>query len=201
MGSINLKALKNANFLSLVSNMGIAVFGFLRFILLFRTLAPNIFGEWVLYIAAGNFIEMLRFGITRTAIIRFLSGAKGEMRERFLGSNWVIGLSATIILAFLIWAIYWLFPESIKSSGYSLFFIWYPILSFVNLPFNNALSVMHADQRFDQILYIRIFNVGAFVLFLLLNLFILKWGIMMIHSPRDPSQRLLQSNLLKNQLH
>ncbi len=175
-----LKAFKNNNFLSLTSNVAIAVFGFLSFILLVRSLKPGIFGEWVIYIAAGNFFEMLRFGITRIAIIRFLSGAKGEERMKLVGSNWYIGLIATVIIAIIIWTIYFIFPTSIDVSGYSLFFIWYPLRSFINLPFNNAISILMADQRFDRILLIRLFETFPFMLFLLVNLFFLHYGIMII---------------------
>ena len=175
-----LKVFKNNNFLSLAGNLTVAVFGFLSFILLVRTLDPGIFGEWVIYITAGNFVEMLRFGITRTAIIRFLSGAKGDDRIKLLGSNWYIGLIATIIISLLIWIAYFFFHGSIKDSGYSLFFIWYPLLSFLNLPFNNAISVMMADQRFDRILLVRLVNTVIFVIFLFFNIFFLKLGIMAI---------------------
>jgi len=160
--------------------MVIAVFGFFSFFILIRTLEPNTFGEWVLYITAGNFIEMLRFGITRTAIIRFLSGAQDSEKEKLIGSNWIIGLLSTLIIVVILWLIYFLFPESIDSSGYSLFFIWYPLLALVNLPFNNALSILHAEQKFDKILYIRLLNVGAFVIFLIINIFIFQLGILEI---------------------
>ena len=174
------EALKNANFLSLSSNIGTAVFGFLSFIILVRTLVPDVLGEWVLYMAAGNFIEMLRFGLTRTAIIRFLSGAKGSERQKLIGTNWALGLLSTLILAALIWLIYFLFPTKIGDSGFSLFFIWYPILSFVNLPFNMAISVMHADLKFGKIFFIRMLNVGGFFIFLLINYLFLHWGIINI---------------------
>jgi O-antigen/teichoic acid export membrane protein len=175
-----LKALKNDNFLSLSGNMSVAVFGFLGFFILVRTVSPNIYGEWVIYITAGNFIEMLRFGITRTAIIRFLSGSKGKERESLLGSNWYIGLVATTIVSIIIWSTYFLFSDKLDGSGYSLFFIWYPLLSFINLPFNNAISVMNADRKFDQMLFIRAFNTGSFVFFLIVNYFFLHWGIMSV---------------------
>ena len=160
--------------------MIVAIFGFFSFVILIRTLEPNIFGEWVLYITAGNFIEMLRFGITRTAIIRFLSGAKDKEKEKLIGSNWVIGLIATLIIVAILWLIYFIFPESIESSGYSLFFIYYPFLALLNLPFNNALSILYAEQKFDKILYIRLINVGTFVIFLFFNLFFIHLGIIEI---------------------
>ncbi|MDZ7740880.1 MAG: oligosaccharide flippase family protein [Bacteroidota bacterium] len=134
----------------------------------------------MLYITAGNFIEMLRFGITRTAIIRFLSGAEDEERRRLIGSNWMISFVVTILIVLILWAVYLLFPQSIDNSGYSLFFIWYPVLAFLNLPFNNGLSVLQADQKFDKILFIRLINVGVFAVFLAVNLFFLGLGLIEI---------------------
>lgn len=133
-----------------------------------------------MFITASNFIEMLRFGITRTAIIRFLSGAKGEEKEKFIGSNWLIGIIITLLLIIIIWSTLIFFPEPIKKSGFNLFFTWYPILSIINIPFNNALSILQADQKFNKILIIRLINVGTFVIFLALNLFFIKWGIINI---------------------
>jgi O-antigen/teichoic acid export membrane protein len=174
------KAFQNDNFLSLSSNLGIAIFGFLSFFVLVRTLSLDVMGEWVLYLAAGNVLEMLRFGLTRTAIIRYLSGAKGIERKKLIGTNWALGLFATIILAALIWILYFIFPTKIENSGYYLFFLWYPLLSIINLPFNMAISVMHADQRFGKILLINIINYGGFFFFLVINYFFLHWGILEI---------------------
>ncbi len=171
------KILKNKNFLSLAGNMSVAVFGFLSFILLTRTLPKNPFGEWVLFITASNFIEMLRFGITRTAIVRFLSGVKGEERNRFIGSNWMIGVVTTLIIVVLLWFIYYIASEPIDNSGFRLFFVWYPILAILNLPFNNAVAIMEADQRFDKILVIRLINTGSFVVFLGLNMIFFHLGL------------------------
>jgi len=147
------KIIKEKNFLSLTANMSVAVFGFLSFMLLTRSLEKNYFGEWVLFITASNFIEMLRFGITRTAIIRFLSGANTENRNKFIGSNWLISLYATILISLLLILVRIIFPVGISQSGFQLFFVWYPLLAFLNLPFNNAISILQADQRFDKILW------------------------------------------------
>ncbi|MBI9035358.1 MAG: oligosaccharide flippase family protein [Bacteroidales bacterium] len=160
--------------------MSVAVFGFLSFILLTRTLPKNPFGEWVLFITASNFIEMLRFGITRTAIVRFLSGLKDEERNKYIGSNWMIGLVTTLIIIVSLWAIYSVAKEPINESGFGLFFIWYPVLAVLNLPFNNAIALLEADQRFDKILIIRLINTGTFVFFLAVNMFFLHLGLIEI---------------------
>lgn len=158
--------------------MGVAVIGMLSFLILVRTFEKSIFGEWVLFLALGGFFEMLRFGITRTAIIRFLAGAKPEDRNSLIGSNWSISLISTSILAALIYIVYFLFLSKISNSTFELFFIWYPLLSFLNLPFNNAVTVLHADQKFGKIFFINMFLNGSFLIFIAINLFFIHWDIM-----------------------
>jgi len=171
------KIIKEKNFLSLAANLSVAVFGFLSFVLLTRTLAKDPFGEWVLFITAANFLEMLRFGITRTAIIRFLSGAEGKEKYQLIGSNWFIGLIVSASIAILIFGIRVSFPQTIMNSGYRLFFLWYPLLAFLNLPFNNAISVLQAKQEFFKIFVVRVIQTGTFVIFLFFNLFFLNYGL------------------------
>jgi O-antigen/teichoic acid export membrane protein len=163
------KITKEANFLSLTGNLTIAFFGFAGFALLARTFPVDIFGQWVLYISSGTFIEMFRFGITNTAIIRYLSGVEKEDRLKFVGSNGLIGIVATTFIAIILWSCHLLFPIPIKSAGYELFFTWYPLLAFVNLPLNTALVIMQADQKFGKILLVKSLNSGGFFLVLLLN--------------------------------
>ncbi|HOI32267.1 MAG: oligosaccharide flippase family protein [Bacteroidales bacterium] len=167
------------NFLSLANNGLIAVFGFLSFIMLVRMVPQETFGEWVLFITASNFIDMLRFGITRTALIRFLSGAKEDEARKFMGANNTINLLSTILLAVILFFIYHFESESIRESGFDMFFKWYPLLAFLSLPFNNAQSVLQAQLRFDKMLWLRLVNVGVFMIFLAFNIF-LKYDITII---------------------
>jgi O-antigen/teichoic acid export membrane protein len=163
------KIIREANFLSLAGNLLFALFGFAGFAILARTFPLTVFGEWVLYISSATFIEMFRFGITNWAIIRYLSGVEKEDRLKYIGSNALIILLATIGIALIIWFFYLMFPGPIRTSGYELFFIWYPILAFINMPFNTALVIMQADQQFGRIMVIKTLNAGGFFLVLLLN--------------------------------
>lgn len=167
----------NKNFLSLSNNATIGIFGLLNFMILARCLSVSMLGEWVLYIVSAGFIEMFRFGINRVAIIRFLSGADAESKKRLIGSNWYIGLWTTFPLSAILLLILFFAGDSIRESGYFYFFAWYPLLAIINLPFNNAISILQSEQRFGAILFIRVFNNGAFFLFLVINYFFLNWGI------------------------
>lgn len=174
------KIIKNNNVLSLANNGLVAVFGFFGFLLLVRSLSTDDFGKWVLLITTANFIDMLRFGITRTAIVRFLAGANDEEAKKLVGSNYLINIFSTIIIVVVIIIANLLFNEKIQNSGFSLFFQWFPLLAVITIPFNNAQSVLQAKMRFDYILVLRIINVGGFMIFLLINYFYTKYSLQTI---------------------
>jgi O-antigen/teichoic acid export membrane protein len=174
------KILKNNNFLSLANNGLVAVFGFFGFLLLVRSLNTDDFGKWVLLITTANFVDMIRFGITRTAIVRFLAGADQEEAKGLIGSNYFINLISSILVAGLVLGIDFLFPVRVHDSAFSLFFYWFPALAIINLPFNNAQSVLQAKMKFDKLLILRLINVGGFMLFLIVNYFWTKFSLQTI---------------------
>ncbi|MFD0988925.1 lipopolysaccharide biosynthesis protein [Mariniflexile jejuense] len=167
------KIAREDNFLSLTGNLVIAILGIGGFALLARTLSIQVFGEWVLFVAAGSFVEMFRFGITNTGLIRYLSGADTVSRVKLIGSNALISLGATIFVAVILIACKMLFPDAIRNSGYNIFFTWYPLLAFLNLPWNIALVVLQADRKYAQILALKSINSGFFFLVILINFIML----------------------------
>ena len=171
------KIAKEDNFLSLTGNLVIAFLGISGFALLTRSLTLDVFGEWVLFVTGGSFVEMFRFGITNTGLIRFLSGADETSRAKLIGSNALIGLGATILIAVILVFFYTFFNDTISNSGYNLFFKWYPLLAFLNLPWNNALVVLQADRKYDKILIVKSVNSGLFFLVILINFFFFKMDL------------------------
>ena len=145
---------KEANFLSLTGNIAVSFFGFAGFALLARQFPLDQFGEWVLYISSAAFVDMFRFGIVTTAVVRYLSGASSDDRPRFIGSFIFMVFLATAALSLIIVACHVAFPDAIRDSGYDLFFTWYPIIAFIGIPMNTALVIMQADLRFDRILIV-----------------------------------------------
>ena len=171
------KIVREDNFLSLAGNLVIAILGVGGFALLARSLSLDVFGEWVLFITGGSLVEMFRFGITNTGLIRFLSGADEDFRIKLIGSNALIGLGATVLIAIILVFCYSFFNDAISNSGYNLFFKWYPLLAFLNLPWNNALVVLQADQKYDKILIIKSINSGLFFLVILVHFFFIEMGL------------------------
>ena len=177
MHPILLKIIKEDNFLSLTGNLILATLGFAGFALLARGLDTDSFAKWILFISGGSLVEMLRFGITNNGLIRFLSGADTTTKEQLIGSNVLISLIATFLIALILIAINHLFYATISGSGYSLFFKWYPVLIFLNLPWNNALIVLQAKMEYGKILLIKAINSGLFFSFLVLNKIVLNLNV------------------------
>ena len=165
------KIIREDNFLSLTGNLVIAAAGLVGFALLARSLELNQFGEWMLFISSGSFIEMFRFGITNTGLVRYLSGADENTRIKLIGSNSVISLISSLVIIALLVTCNLLFHASLEKAGYGLFFTWYPLLALVNLPWNNALVVLQADRKYGKMLLIKAMNSLPFLIVVLINFF------------------------------
>ncbi len=188
MKSTFIKIIREDNFLSLAGNLTIAFFGFAGFALLARSFPIDVFGQWVLFISSGSFIEMFRFGITNTAIIRYLSGADDNDRLKFIGSNGLIGLVATLLICIILLLCHMAFAGPIQRTGYELFFTWYPLLAIINLPYNTALVIMQADQKFGKLFMVKAINSGGFFMVLLVNYLFLQmtltqlvWALLIVN--------------------
>ncbi|MEI7490926.1 MAG: hypothetical protein WCK92_05985 [Bacteroidota bacterium] len=157
------KIVKDANFLSFAGNLSTALAGLFSFMILLRMLSIHDFGIWILFTTPASLIDMLRFGVTKEALVRYLSGSNTEERKYYLGSAWVVGLLILAGITVILWTVALLIPHALQESGYSLFFTWYPLLGLVTLPWNYAWSIFQADIDFGKILWIRFFNLCSFL--------------------------------------
>ncbi|WP_282777699.1 oligosaccharide flippase family protein [Phaeodactylibacter xiamenensis] len=180
--SIIKKVLFEKNMSSLISNVSVAAAGLASFMLLARQLDKAAFGDWVLYVALASFIDLLRFGLTKTSAVRLLSGAAEEKQWAIMGTSFRINLWLLGAVALVCWPLaFWAQQAGTGiSRGYLLFLQWYPILALFNMNWNNATSLFQAEQQFRRMMYVRLAATGSFVLFLAANGLYFKWGLMEI---------------------
>lgn len=173
---------KEKNLSSLMANVSVAFLGLVSFMLLTRQLSKELFGEWVLFITLATFVDLLRFGLTRTSSVRLLSGADDQKQKCILGCTFRINLKLLGVLTFLCWGAHMalLFFNLEINNGYRLFLFYYPFLALSNLSWNNAMSLFQAEQNFRRMMVVRLSNVGLFCLFLILNQWWLKLGLLEI---------------------
>ncbi len=173
---------KEKNLASLLSNVSVAASGLLSFMLLTRQLPKESFGDWVLFITLATFVDLLRFGLTRTAAVRALSGADDQLQRTVLGATFKINAILVLVIAGLCWSLLGLktLAQIEITYGYHLFLVWYPLLALGNLSWNNAMALFQAQQNFNRMMVVRLANVGLFLVFLVANHWLLRWGLVPI---------------------
>jgi O-antigen/teichoic acid export membrane protein len=162
------KIFNDANFLSLAGNLSTALAGLFSYMILLRMLSIHDFGIWVLFTTPASLIDMLRFGVTKEALVRYLSGSSEKDKKYYLGSAWVIGLVILAGISIVLLSLAFLIPGPLKAGGYFLFFAWYPLLGLVTLPWNYAWSIFQAEVDFGKIFRIRFFNLCTFLIIIFL---------------------------------
>ena len=160
-------------FASLIGQMTAALLGLLSFVLLSHTYSKENFGEWILFITAATFMDMLRMGLTRNPIIYFTSSSNNkEKHQKTIASGLAIGLTTDLVVLLIILSGQWLFP-AIMETTYAPVFKYYPFLALANLFWNNSYSSLAARSDYQSILLIRLVIYGSFDAFLLVNFFLL----------------------------
>lgn len=160
-----LSAFRNKQFLSLLGNLVSAIFNVLSFAILVRILSLNDFGQWVIFTTTYNILDQVRTGLLQSGLIKFYSGADMETARRVSGAAWHVSLLLTAGYLVLSMAGYFISYPYVDGSWH--FFIpWLGILTLFSLPMNFATWVLQAENRFHQIVYIRIAQNGMFLVLL-----------------------------------
>jgi len=163
--------LRSRHIQSLTGNGVMAVFSVLTYSILFRFLSEADMGNWIFFQFAFLLLDTFRTGLLQTALIKFYAGAD-ELRQRCVaGSAWYIGLLVTGIFGVLN-LVALLFASRLHDVGVLVLVHWFGLSLVLTLPFNVAIWVLQAEQRFDRILYLRLLNQGSFIV-LVFSLYLL----------------------------
>lgn len=169
------RILQEKNIQSVATSVFVAAINLISFVFLVRSLGKEAFGEWVIFITAAGLCDLLRFGLTKRAVIHYLSAAEKDKFKPYAGSGMAIDLVVAAIISALIFLVSLLFND--RLGLYKYFFLYYPLLTFASLNWNNATSVQQAAQRFDRILAIRLLLNIPFFIFVLINLYYLNLNV------------------------
>ncbi len=174
------RVLKNNNVLSLAANLTTSLMGLLSFVILTRTLSLDDFGKWVMFTTPLSLIDMLRFGLTREATVRFMSSTNENDKKYLIGSSWIVGLITIAIISSVLYILVFIFSNPIEKYGYSMFFYWYPVFAISNLPWNNAWSILQSKLDFFNIFIIRFFGMFSFIISIFIMYYI-KRNLMTVY--------------------
>ncbi len=161
---MNIKQLlKNKQFLSFAGNIVMALLNIITSAILYRHMVKDEVGIWFVFLATFNLIDTFRTGILQTAFVKFFAGADKERGENVLGSTWYIGLLTTALVCLLTWPCCF-FTGYIKNETITTILEWTGALFISTLPIVMATWLLQAQQRYMEILYIRLVNQASFIL-------------------------------------
>ncbi|GAB3636468.1 hypothetical protein GCM10027422_20580 [Hymenobacter arcticus] len=154
--------LQNRHVQSLTGNGVMAVFSVLTYSILFRFLAEADMGNWIFFQFSFLLLDTFRTGLLQTALIKFYAGADAARQRCVAGSAWFLGLAVTGIFVVLNLLAIPLIGR-FQDVGVLVLLHWFGLALAITLPFNVAIWILQAEQRFDRILYLRLLNQGSFI--------------------------------------
>lgn len=169
------RIIQDKNIQSVSTTFFSAAINLLTFVFLVRSLGKEAFGEWVIFITAASLVDLVRFGLTRRALIHYLSAAEKDKHTAYAGSGYAMDLALALGVAVMVFLIFLGFNSHLGLYRY--FFLYYPLLTLASLNWNNAASMLQAAQRFDRILVLRLMVNVPFFVFVLLNLFYFRLDV------------------------
>ena len=124
------KLLKNKHIQALFDQGFASGVAFLSFLVLVRSFGTEDFGTWVMYTTFVNFLEMIKTGFLSASLIKFSSGQSKEVKNRLIGTSFVLNLLITLGFTLVVVLMYYLVPlfsDNDNSSFYLVLF--YPLFS------------------------------------------------------------------------
>ncbi|MEZ5070244.1 MAG: hypothetical protein R2751_04550 [Bacteroidales bacterium] len=148
------------NLHSLGGYLASAVFGLLLFLVMVRSLSPEMYGNWVIFITVASLFDMFRLGLTGTGVIRQISITEGLQRDRFIGAGYRLGIYTTLGLGLMLLLLFLVLHSRGVVNPYMRVWAFYPLLSVLNLPYLQAINYNQGIQNFKRILAIRLLQGG-----------------------------------------
>ena len=159
------KLLKNKHIQALFDQGFASGVAFLSFLVLVRSFGTEDFGTWVMYTTFVNFLEMIKTGFLSASLIKFSSGQSKEVKNRLIGTSFVLNLLITLGFTLVVVLMYYLVPlfsDNDNSSFYLVLF--YPLFSLLSIPYNYFQWSRQVDLDFASIVKLRAVNVTMFLL-------------------------------------
>jgi O-antigen/teichoic acid export membrane protein len=153
-----------------IEQAGTSGFAVLSFIILARVLSKQDFGQWALYLTLITFIDMIKSGVVKTALIKYSSGSNKTQKEELIGSSWFLNISAVIFISLLCYTLYYL--NIFKTEGVLFFLFFYPVYGIISMPFFYFLWNHQVLLEFKKITLIRMFNSLGFLIVCISSIYI-----------------------------
>ena len=134
---------------TLMERLSITLFGFLTFYLLVRVLNPEDFGVWTLFVSITSIIELVRNGLIRSPLIRYIAAADQSDHGAIQAASFLINLVCTVLSVVVLILLAQPLSTLWDAGQISTLFYVYGITSLFLVFFTHFECVQHAYMSFQ----------------------------------------------------
>jgi len=158
-----LAIIKNQHTVAVAVQGVTAALGFASFLVIVRSLTPDAFGVWVLYLTGASMLDMLRSGFVQSGLVRHASSGDENTKNAFIGAGLSLAVAVSLSLTVIVLIVGLAIDQDSLGVGWKLFFDYWPVVFIVTLPLQFAGWVQQAASRFDRVLILRLIVNGIFL--------------------------------------
>ena len=131
-----------------MERLSITFFGFLTFFLLVRTLTKEDFGVWTLFVSVTTIVELVRHGLVRSPLIKYLAVADRAEHGIIQSASFAVNVVYTLLSVLLLMALSQPLGVVWEASNLDTLFYIYGITSVFLLIFTHCECIQHAYLDF-----------------------------------------------------
>lgn len=131
--------------------MGLLVYG-----LITRTLAPEVFGSWVLFLTVFTVFDLVRSGLLSNALIREVSGADENHARLAAGTAFRLSLGISLLFGLLCFLTYLIWGRDSGEPTFRLIGYGGGLLAVLSIPHTLSVWLINAHQRYRRLLFVHL---------------------------------------------
>ncbi|HEX8331495.1 MAG TPA: oligosaccharide flippase family protein, partial [Segetibacter sp.] len=139
-------------------------------ILAHKAINPSQMGVWSLFLIIAAFVEIMRHGLVKNSLIKYLNSDKESQRE-ILSSSLILNTLITGILCILLYLGEPLIVKYTKAPELSGMLYWYGLALFSLIPFSHFEWIMLATSDFKHLFYSYVVRQAISMMLLIISVY------------------------------
>jgi lipopolysaccharide exporter len=132
----------------------VVVFGmFSTMVLAHKAIEPSEMGVWSLFLIISAFVEIIRHGLVKNSLIKYLNSSKDDQKVSILSSALVLNILITLTLALILVLSAPLIVEYLNAPELKNMLYWYCFALVALIPFSQFEWLMLAKLRFRELFW------------------------------------------------
>lgn len=155
---------------TLLNRFSVIFFGVITYLFLVRHILPEQNGLWSLFLTIVTLIEVIKQGLLRNPIIKFLSTEDDD--DKVQAAGLLINIIFSILVIVLIVFAGSILADFLKSPDLYRLLLWNIIFILLLIPFNHCEVMLQAKYRYQHIFWAYLLRQGLFMIGVLLLIFV-----------------------------